>query len=392
MDQAVDQAVDQSRDQAVDQAADQIKYWVALNRVPRLGTVRIGRLEAYFGQLENAWKADLGQLKSAGIEGRVASEIISARSRLSPDDEMERLGQAGVTAISWNHADYPARLKEISNPPPVLYYKGTLLAADERSVAVVGTRSPTTYGREAAATLTADLARCGITIVSGMALGIDGVAHHSALDQGARTIALLAGGLDIIYPREHTRLFQQIQENGAVVSETPLGVRPNSQSFPRRNRLISGISLGTLVVEAGEKSGARWTVQHALEQNREVFCVPGSIYSPASRLTNRLIQEGAKLVLNYNDILEELNLSAVAHQIEMRLAPDLPELDDSEETRLLAHLDNEPLHIDEIRRRAGLPITQVSGLLTMLEIKKRVRQVGCMHYVMIREATPIYGS
>ena len=289
-------------DQSVDQSGDQIQYWVALNRVPRLGTVRFGRLEAYFGRLENAWSADLGQLKSAGIEGRAAREIISARSRISPDDEMERLRQAGVIAINWHHADYPARLKEISNPPPVLYYKGSLLASDERSVAVVGTRSPTTYGQEAAATLTTDLARCGITIVSGMALGIDGNAHHSALDQGARTIALLAGGLDIIYPREHTRLFQQIQENGAVVSEIPLGVRPTSQSFPRRNRLISGISLGTLVVEAGRSSGARWTVRHALEQDREVFCVPGSIYSPASELTNRLIQDGAKLVLNHNDV------------------------------------------------------------------------------------------
>ena len=235
-------------DQSIDQSDDQIQYWVALNRVPRLGTVRFGRLEAYFGPLENAWKADLGQLKSAGIESRLAGEIVSARSRISPDDEMERLGRAGVIAINWHHADYPARLKEISNPPPVLYYKGTLLASDERSVAVVGTRSPTTYGGEAAATLTADLARCGITIVGDMALGIDGIAHHSALDQGARTIALLAGGLDIIYPREHNRLFQQIQGNGAVVSEIPLGVRTNSQSFPRRNRLISGISLGTLVV------------------------------------------------------------------------------------------------------------------------------------------------
>ena len=321
---------------------DQIQYWVALNRVPRLGTVRFGRLEAYFGQLENAWNADLGQLKSAGIEGRAAREIISARSRVSPDDEMERLRQAGVMAINWHHPDYPARLKEISNPPPVLYYKGTLLAADERSVAVVGTRSPTTYGREAAANLTADLARCGITIISGMALGIDGIAHHSALDQGARTIALLAGGLDIIYPREHTRLFQQIQENGAVVSEIPLGIRPDSRSFPRRNRLI---------------------------------------------------QEGSKLVLNHNDVLEELNLSSVAHQIEMRLAPDLPDLaTDDEEKKLLAHLENEPLHIDEIRRRAGLPIAQISGLLTMLEIKRLVKQVGCMHYVMIREATPTYGN
>ena len=171
------------------------------------------------------------------------------------------------------------------------------------------------------------------------------------------------------------------------------GSAPDSRSFPRRNRLISGISLGTLVVEAGETSGARWTVRHALDQNREVFCVSGSIYSPASRLTNRLIQEGAKLVCDHNDVLEELNLSVVTHQIEMRLAQDLhPDAPDDEESNLLNFLEHEPLHIDDIRRRAGIPITQVSGILTMLELKGLVKPVGCMHYVRMREANPVYGN
>ncbi len=376
---------------------DKIKYWAALNRVPQLGTVRFRRLEAYFTDLEQAWNAGLGQLSEAGLESRPAREIVAARARISPDDEMDRLERAGVKVINWHHPDYPARLKEISDPPPVLYYKGQLLPSDERSVAVVGTRNPTSYGREVAAGLTGDLAQRGIAIVSGMALGIDGVAHRAALERGGRTVALLAGGLDIVYPKEHTRLFQQIQENGAVVSEVTLGVRPDSRSFPRRNRLISGISLGTLVVEAGETSGARWTVRHALDQNREVFCVPGSIYSPASRLTNRLIQEGAKLVCDHNDILEELNLSVVTHQIEMRLAQDLnlirpAEAPDDEESNLLNFLEHEPLHIDDIRRRAGIPITQVSGILTMLELKGLVKPVGCMHYVRMREASPIYGN
>ena len=373
---------------------DQIKYWVALGRVRLLGTVRFRRLEAYFGQAENAWTAAYGELKAAGMEDRVVKEIVATRDRVSPDDEMAKLERIGVKAINWRHQDYPARLKEISDPPPVLYYKGELLSSDERSLAVVGTRSPTSYGREVAATLTADLARNGLTIVSGLALGIDGIAHRAALDAGQRTIAVVANGLDIVYPRDHTGLSQRIAEQGAVVSEMPLGVRPDSRSFPRRNRLISGISLGSLVVEAGEASGARWTVYHALEQNREVFCVPGSIFSPASRLTNRLIQEGAKLVSHANDVMEELNLSVVGHQIEMRLAqesiPDLAINGDSE-SKLMDQLDHEPIHIDDIRRRAGMPITEVSGLLTMLELQGKVKQVGCMHYVRIREASPAYG-
>ena len=373
---------------------DQIKYWVALGRVRLLGTVRFRRLEAYFGQAENAWTAAYGELKAAGMEDRVVKEIVATRDRVSPDDEMAKFERIGVKAINWRHQDYPARLKEISDPPPVLYYKGELLSSDERSLAVVGTRSPTSYGREVAATLTADLARNGLTIVSGLALGIDGIAHRAALDAGQRTIAVVANGLDIVYPRDHTGLSQRIAEQGAVVSEMPLGVRPDSRSFPRRNRLISGISLGSLVVEAGEASGARWTVYHALEQNREVFCVPGSIFSPASRLTNRLIQEGAKLVSHANDVMEELNLSVVGHQIEMRLAqesiPDLAINGDSE-SKLMDQLDHEPIHIDDIRRRAGMPITEVSGLLTMLELQGKVKQVGCMHYVRIREASPAYG-
>lgn len=374
---------------------EQIKYWVALGRVRLLGTVRFRRLEAYFGEAENVWGASFSELKAAGMEDRVANEMLAARSKVSPDDEMDNLARAGVKAVNWHHPDYPARLKEIHDPPPVLYYKGELRASDERSVAVVGTRSPTTYGREVAANLTAELARNGITIVSGLALGIDGIAHRSTLDSGERTLAVVANGLDIVYPKEHANLSQRISEQGAVVSEVPLGIRPDSRSFPRRNRLISGISLGTLVVEAGEGSGARWTVYHALEQDREVFCVPGSIYSPASHLTNRLIQEGAKLVSSANDVMEELNLSVVGHQIEMRVAQEsIPAMsvNDDGESKLLGQLDHEPIHIDDIRRRASMPITEVSSLLTMLELKGKVKQVGCMHYIRIREASPIYGN
>ncbi len=375
--------------------SEDIKFSVALTRVPQLGTVRFRRLESYFGTLEHAWRASFNELKSAGLENRPAEEIVAARNNLSPDDEMAALERAEVAAVTWNEPGYPARLKEIADPPAVLYYKGTLLPIDDRSVAIVGTRSPTTYGREAAAALSRGLAEIGLTVVSGLALGIDGVAHRAALESGGRTIAVLAGGLDGVYPKEHSGLFRQIQEQGAVISEQPVGIRPDSRSFPRRNRLISGVSLGSVVVEAAEGSGARHTVYHALEQDREVFCVPGSIFSPASDFTNRMIKEGAKLVTGITDILEELNIAVAAQSVKApELVPEqLPFVaageDEPEEHEVLSQLADDPVHIDDLRRSSGLPITTVSSTLTMLELKGKVKQVGCMHYIRIREAAKV---
>ncbi len=372
---------------------EQTKYWVAFSRVKRMGATRFKKLEAHFGDLQTAWEAGPGQLRAAGIDSTVSQAVAEAREKTSPDEEITRLERAEVRALTWHDAEYPPRLKHIDDPPPVLYVKGQLLPEDERAVAVVGTRSPTAYGREAAAGLSGDLAGSCITIVSGLALGIDTVAHRAALSKGGRTIAVVANGLDITYPRDNSGLSRQIEEQGAVVSEYPLGTRPDARGFPRRNRLISGMSLGTVVVEASEKSGARWTVYHALEQNREVFCVPGSIFSPASRLTNRLIQDGAKLVSGYTDILEELNLRVVARQIELRISEDLPDSPDAEgEVALLRCLDHEPMHIDDIGRKASLPVALAGSLLTMLELKGLVKQVGGMHYVRTGEATPIYGN
>ena len=366
-----------------------IKYWVAFSRIPNLGTVRFRRLEAHFRSLEDAWGAGLSELQAAGIESKIARSIVSLRADISPDGEMEKLERAGVGAVNWHDPVYPPRLKEISDPPPVLYLRGEILPADERSVAVVGTRKATAYGREAASGLARDLAKSGVTIVSGLARGVDSIAHRAALDAGGRTIAVFGSGLDVVYPGEHVRLAREIMETGALVSEYALGVGPKAQHFPQRNRLISGLSLGTLVVEAGDMSGALVTVGHTLEQNREVFCVPGSIYSPASRGTNYLIQQGAKLVSSYKDVLEELNLTVVAHQIEMRAI--LQPLDDTE-SLLLDRVAHEPIHIDDIRRLAQLPITTVSSTLAMMELKGLVKQVGSMHYVRVREAVAEYGD
>ena len=376
-----------------------------------------GGWQSFFGELENAWKAPIAELMAAGLDYRTAQSVEVSRRNLSPDGELENVLRAQVAAINWNDAAYPARLKEIADPPPVIYYKGTLQQSDERAIAIVGTRNPTTYGKEVASVLSRELAGCGLTVVSGLALGIDGVAHRAALESGGRTIAVVAGGLDSVYPAEHSGLFRQIQGQGAVISEQPLGVRPTAQSFPRRNRLISGTTLGTVVVEAAEGSGTRWTVYQALEQNREVFCVPGSIFSPASRFTNRMIQEGAKLVTSYTDILEELNL----RQLNLKLdegAPDriglplpvsspdsasgdgVPALDNlevdgldiEEESTLLNLMEDSPVHIDELARQAGLPMAAVNSILTMLELKGMAKQVGCMHYIRLREVGASYGS
>ena len=223
-----------------------------------------------------------------------------------------------------------------------------------------------------------DLVNSGITVVSGLARGIDGVAHHEVVKAGGRTIAVLASGLDIIYPPEHASLAEAVSRQGALVSEHPLGVKPRAQQFPRRNRIMSGMTLGTLVIEAGEGSGAVRTVSHALEQGREVFCVPGSIFSPKSKMTNLLIQQGAKLVLTHEDVLQELNLSSIPQQLPLSEVLDLPEGD---ERSILEHCSLEPLHIDEIRCRCQLPIASVSSTLAMMELRGLVRQVGGMHYV-----------
>ncbi len=369
-------------------AMTDLKYWVALNRIPSLGTVKFRLLEKHFASMEEVWAASSHELQEAGLDKKSAGALVSLHANISPDAEMQRLEAAGVKPITWHDSNYPPRLKEIADPPPLIYLRGQILPEDERSVAVVGTRKATAYGRETATSITTDLARNGVTIVSGLARGIDSVAHRAVLDVGGRTIAVLGNGLDSVYPPENARLAREVEEHGALMSEYPLGVRPDARHFPRRNRLMSGMTLGTLVVEAGETSGALWTVRHALEQNREVFCVPGSIFSPLSRGTNMLIQDGAKLVLSFKDILEELNLTAVTHQMEMR---SILQPEDDNEALLLNKINYEPVHIDDIQRSSQLPTPVVSSALTMMELKGLVKQVGGMHYVRTREAVAEYG-
>jgi DNA processing protein len=364
-----------------------LKYWVGFSFIPGIGRVRFNQIENHFGDLESAWMAPISELKQAHLEDSVIRAISTWRPRISLDDEMAKLKRFGVQILTWHDDLYPAHLKEIYDYPPILYIRGKLTAADEWSLAVVGTRRATAYGRQVTEEIVTDLARNNITIISGLARGIDSVAHQAALDAGGRTIAVLACGLDVIYPAENLNLARRIIENGALISEYPLGIKPKPEHFPRRNRILSGMSLGVLVTEAGEGSGALITADLALEQNRDVLAVPGSILSPASRGTNNLIKEGAKLVQNCQDILEELNLRAVAQQLEFKEI--IPESET--ESALLKRLSVEPTHIDSICVESGLPIATVSSTLAMMELKGLVRSVGNMSYVLAREARETYG-
>jgi DNA processing protein len=363
-----------------------IKYWVGFSIIPGIGRVKFAQLEKYFGSLENAWKATPVELKQAGLDNSSVDAIITWRPKISLEVEMEKLDRYGVKVINYNDPNYPSRLREIYDYPPLLYIRGSLLPEDEWCLAVVGTRRATVYGRQVTEEIVSDLARNKITIISGLAKGIDSVAHQAALAAGGRSIAVFACGLDIVYPGENANLARRIMEQGALISEYPLGTRPKADNFPRRNRIMSGLSLGVLVTEADETSGAMITAHLALEQNREVFAVPGSVLSPASRGTNLLIQEGAKLVRDYTDILEELNLTAVAHQLEMKEV--IPASDT--ESLLLKQLSAEPTHIDEVCRSSGLPISTVSSTLAMMELKGLIKQVGPMSYALAREVREEY--
>lgn len=361
-------------------AETELKYRVAFSSIPGVGRVRVSRLERYFGSLQEAWKAPEGKLREAGLGSRSIDALLSARRLLSPDAHIERLDRLGIKALVCDAPSFPPALKETPDYPAVLYVRGTLPMPHEPCLAVVGTRRPTIYGRQVAEEVVTDLAVNGITIVSGLARGIDSVAHRAALEAGGRTLAVLAGGLDTVYPAENARLARTIMERGALVSEHPPGTRPRPEHFPMRNRIMSGLSLGVLVVEAGDRSGALITAGQALDQNREVFAVPGSILAPASRGTNHLIQEGAKLVRGYEDVLEELNLTPIAGQAEIEALSALSE----SEALIVEQLGSEPNHIDEICRGSGLTMPQVGSTLAMLELRGIARQVGNMNYVLRR--------
>ena len=359
---------------------DDLKYWVSFSKIPGIGRVKIDLLLKHFGNLANAWKAKNIELNTIGIDEKLTTAIAQGKNTIMPDREIENLEKYQVKAIPYLAPQYPKRLLEINDYPPILFVRGSLLPSDELSIAVVGTRRVSVYGRQVTEEIVTDLVQSNVTIISGLAKGIDSIAHKTALEINGRTISVFASGLDIVYPSENLQMAKRIMENGALISEYPLGTKPKAENFPRRNRIMSGLSLGVLVIEAGEKSGALITADQALSQNREVFAVPGSIFSPYSKGTNKLIQQGAKLVKNYMDILEELNLVNIATQLEVK---DLLQVDPGEAI-LLENLSAEPKHIDEICRVSGLSAQIVGSRLAILELKGIIKQVSNLNYVLAK--------
>ena len=334
-------------------------------------------LLAHCGSAAAAWRASIQDLKAAGIDRRTLENLLQARRTFDLAGEWAKIEQAGVQVLTLLDDDYPVNLRQIDVPPPLLYVRGQLQPTDSWAIGVVGTRRASVYGREVALTLSRDLASNGITVVSGLAMGVDTVAHKAALDSGGRTIAVLGSGVDQIYPPENRGLAQVISDHGAIVSEYPLGTRTDASNFPPRNRIISGLSKGVVIVEAGARSGALITARFAAEQGRDVFAVPGSILHPGSTGCNTLIQQGATPLLSSQDILIQLNLTQVNAQNTARTAISA----DPQENQLLTYLSRDPRHVDELVRASGLPAPQVAGLLTLMELKGFVRQVGSMSYV-----------
>lgn len=342
----------------------------------------------YYKSISAAWEASERDLERIGLDRRAIATFMETRAEVDLDAYLKKVQDAGVTVLTWDSEAYPRYLREAPAPPPVLYVAGELLETDQWAVAVVGTRRLSPYGRQMARELVSGLVRNNVTVVSGLARGIDGIAHKTAVEMGGRTLGVLGSGIDCLYPPEHRNLAARIikESRGAIISDYPLGTQPEGKNFPPRNRIISGLSLGVVVIEAGERSGALITANFALEQNREVFAVPGNVNSRASAGTNRLIQQGAKLVVSVEDILDELNLTMAPQQMVVQMA--VPE--SKEEAALLEHLSPEPSHVDELSRASGMNSADVSSTLAIMELKGMVQQVGGMRYVLVREASAAY--
>jgi len=349
-----------------------LRYWIGLSLVPDIGPITAKQLIAHAGDPEHVFRMDMHDLLSIHGMARTRAENIRSFSRW---DEVEKqvsdLEKRGFSTLCYGDAAYPAALKEIPDAPVVLYTKGTYQPEDRYGIAVVGSRKYSPYGEVVTQKISGGLAAAGLTVISGMARGIDTFAHRSALAAGGRTLAVLGSGLDVFYPAENKGLMEKIAASGCVISEFPLGTEPNRENFPRRNRLISGLSMGVLVVEAAEGSGSLITASIALEQNREVFAVPGNITSVTSAGTNMLIRQGARIVTKADDIIEELApmlkgfiRSETRSQVELTV----------EENALCACMTREPQHIDPLAREIRLPVQKILDILLSLELKGVVRQ------------------
>lgn len=361
--------------------------WLALRGIPGVGPVLFHRLVQAFGGPDQVFQTPLTELCDLrGVSAALAQAIQGFRDWDRVEEHLSRLQALGGEMLTLDDPGYPVRLKEIPFPPPLIFVKGEIRPEDSLALAVVGTRGASYYGKKTCRSLARELARRGVTVVSGLARGIDTAAHQGALEGGGRTLAVLGCGLDVVYPPENRELYGLIQENGALITEYALGTRPEAQNFPRRNRIISGLALGVLVVEAGVKSGALITAHCALEQGREVMAVPGPVNAPTSLGPHQLIQTGAKLVQGVDDILAELPTVEAPLKAMAGAPPDGPagsrpthfQVDDP----LLPLLGSEPVQLEELVQASKLPAPEVMSRLTLLELQGLVRELPGKCYVL----------
>ena len=357
--------------------------WLALRGIPGVGLVLFQRLVQAFGSPAAVFEAGKGELRSIkGVSPAIAQAITSFRDWDQVEARVSRLTAAGAMILTQDDPRFPPRLQEIPYPPSYLFIRGTLEAEDAQAVALVGARGASYYGLKTCRRLAGALAARGWRVVSGLARGIDTAAHQGALERGGRTMAVLGCGLDVVYPPENKKLYQQIPEQGALLSEFPLGTPPEARNFPIRNRLISGLAWAVVVVEAGAQSGTHITVQSALDQGREVLAVPGLVDSPTSIGPHRLIQQGAKLVHEVEDILQELPRAAgmrpVARPAAVTEAPPRPQVEDA----LLPFLGADPIQLEELVQASRLPAPEVMSRLTVLELQGLIRELPGKCFVL----------
>lgn len=354
----------------------ELPYWVATSAIPGVGTATFNYLLKHFRSLKKFWEAPSEKIKKLKVDAKTREAILGFRARVNPKVYLSTVYERGIKVVAVVDRTYPVNLRQIPDAPPVLYYRGNFLAQDDLALAVVGARYCTAYGRQATEQLVSSLVMSGLVIVSGLARGIDSVAHRSALEAGGRTIAVLGSGIDIVYPPENKGLVEQIIKNGAVVSEFPLGFAPIASNFPARNRIISGLALGVLVTEAAVDSGSLITAGCAAEQGREVFAVPGPINSKMSVGTNNLIKEGVHPVTEAADVLQILDIDRKKLQLFPKGIPLKEGPTDKIEKKILELLDGQTKHIDAIVRESGLAIDKVSTALTVMEIRGIVKHYG----------------
>ena len=374
---------------------DARKYWIGLNMVPGVGAITYRKLLNAFHDPQKVFSASPASFRLIpGLAEKTIANILQFDVERAIQQEFDAITSHGAHIITWDDDEYPDALKNIFDPPPILYVKGQRLHAHDVMVAIVGSRQSSTYGRSVAEQLAKQFALKGVSVVSGMARGIDSAAHRGAIRAGGQTIAVLGCGVDVVYPPEHADLYQEIIEKGTILSELPMTTKPDRRNFPARNRIISGLSLATVVVEAGEQSGALITADMALEQGRDVFAVPGNITSGSSKGTNRLIKQGAALIEHADDVLNAIS-SEIRRELQQETQPELPLSASSPkssvpplplaltplEEKILELIPTEPVHIDEIAIQTQTASGTVSATLMMLEMKNLIRQLAGKMFV-----------